>query len=244
MKIAVFLRGHKRVWEYTKHNIIDFCNGLSTHVDYYVAVWGNQTYDVSPMQFDFPESQLKAFLTVPNDTKYGAFTGPAYLSSLLSPYRLMEELSSGKEYDLIIDTRFDVKFKKLQEISLIEPMSLGSTIVDRDMHGMLEMEDHCFVADRLSHTIWNSRLFQPSNYVVGSHHWMVKYANSYKLPLFNIPWFKCYIVRPHIADVDIEELHQRYYELDGPWHDMSTKERVDIISRIGCHESEYSHHVR
>lgn len=240
MKVAVFLRGHKRVWEYTKQNILEFCNGLADEVHYYVAVWESKDYDVSSIQNDFPSDKLKGFIVEPNDYQYGAFTGPAHLSSELSSFRLIEEMKSKVNYDFILDTRFDVKFKKLQDIDRLGNMTLGSTIVDRPTnYGYVEMEDHCYVTDRLTHTIWNSRLSQHKNQSLGGHAWLTEYAKSYGISTFNIPWFKCYIIRPHIARMDVEELSSNYYTFDGPWHTMTDQEKIQIINELGCSPTEY-----
>lgn len=243
MKVAVFLRGHKRVWEYTKQNIIEFCNSLSDHVDYYVAVWDNKKYEVGSMRYDFPSSQLKAFVIAPDiDVNGGAFLGPPHLSSILSSYRLDEELNAKCNYDFILDTRFDVQFKKLSDITIPKNMSIGSTIIDQ-RHGIYRgMEDHCFVADRITHTIWNHRFYQCRNQTIdtpNSHAWLMEYAKSYGITPFKIPWFKAYITRPNAVNVDIDTLHAEYYDIDGPWHAMTKEEKIKIINDLGCDPDEY-----
>lgn len=246
MKIAVFLRGHKRIWEYTKRNILEFCNGLSDQVDYYVAVWQNyeKPEEIISMQSDFPNDRLKAFIIATDiDINGGAGKGPAHLSSVLSSYRLVEEVCSKQKYDLILDTRFDVVFKKICNITIPSPFTIGSTQVDQDLGLYKGMEDYCFVADRLVHTIWCHRVYQTHDpyrklpYI--GHAWFTEYAKMYGIKPYNIPWFKAYIVRPSYATVDIDTIFEKYHELDYPWHCMTNEEKKKIILDIGCYLDEY-----
>lgn len=231
MKVAVFLRGHKRNWEYTKTNFINFCESLSDHVDYYVAIWQND-HDLSSMVSDFPQENLKAFLPTFNDFHYGPLEGPAFQATLLTQYKNMEEINSGQKYDFILDTRCDMSFTLLRPIEKVKEYSLGYTTQHPDMH----MDDVVFVYDNLVLPTWNCRGFysehfykmlkQQDYFPHDIHEWYFKYAIHQKINIYKIPWFMPSVVRPC----------QNY-------NNYSVEDRKKVILDLGLDPKDFTKHL-
>lgn len=104
--IAVVIRGHKRVWDYSKHNIFAFYESISTNVDYYVSLWKTPSLDLKKMERDFDGRNLIALVTPP---LYEQFGGPwksqSWLPYHILPYKAIREKSVT--YDVVCDQRTD-----------------------------------------------------------------------------------------------------------------------------------------
>lgn len=234
MRIAIFLRGHKRNWEYTKHSLLTSFEKLAEHVDYYVAVWKNRS-DLRTMIDDFPKDRLKVFFIVPNDTHYNSLSGPAFQTSLLNKHKVLEEMKSGEKYDLIIDTRFDTELHILSELEKPQPYSLGYSTWNPIRH----MDDAIFICDNKSIDIWNARglysKFQADAMYTSTavhngyfevHKWYYNYAEYHNLNIYQIPWLKCDIVRPSLE-----------------YNSLPTKERQKLILEMGMELEDFSRHL-
>ena len=56
-RLAVFLRGQPRTWNYTKYEMLKFFSSIAEHVDYYIAVWDNT--DLEILRRDFSDKSIK-----------------------------------------------------------------------------------------------------------------------------------------------------------------------------------------
>ena len=200
MRVAVIFRGHKRNWDYVKLEVLNFFENLRLScdsLDYFVAVWRKNS-EYEDIKLDFPLDKLKGFLIVNDNIKYNAMTGPAYLSKLLYPFLSKEELRT-KSYDVIIETRFDMWFKKRDILFKLPPKnSVGYTSVFPEIS--MHMDDHCFVFDRLSYEQWHEALgnFEPSE---DMHLFYGRIARACGFQTYIIPWWSSGIERP-VQDFD------------------------------------------
>jgi hypothetical protein len=211
-KVAVFLRGNRRVWNYTKENIFSFCDGLAEQVDYYVAMWCVQkSYQiVNSMKDDFKDRNLRCFQLLNNHWEYNAWEGPAYLSSILNKEKINEELFSGVQYDAVLDTRPDVVFRKLP--SYIE---INYTIDKNTLYTVnpspkevepgvfkLFLEDYFLVSDSETFDLMATRYTHPTVYSNTQISLGVA-AEKKGITLKGINWIETSIVRPSLMDSGI-----------------------------------------
>jgi len=235
MKIAVILRGHKRNWEYTKENIISCFQQLPHKVDYYVAVWENNS-NLSLMLNDFPKDQLKTFLSTARDQNFtdGPNSGPAYHNRCLMPFIMAEELSSKENYDMIIDTRFDVRIS-LTDIPLepVPSLSLGyfSTRVDH-------MDDHFFIYDRLAFRIFNTRNYFNYNVHVCHSVNIIKSQNihEYYFDFCKRHGIGTYKISCFIAGIERPIDHFTYVKL-------SPHEKLTLYRELGLDPDDFENHL-
>ena len=245
-KVAVFLRGNRRVWNYTKENIFTFCDNLAEQVDYYVAVWYVQKSHpiVASMKDDFKDRNLKCFQMLNSHWNYNAWEGPAYMSSLLNSEKINEELFSGVQYDAVLDTRPDVAFKKLTEVSKPRPWSVGSTRLElEEINDWRGMEDHVFFTDSPTSSLFCNRLGYKNHPGVDGHYKLLKYCNNSNLTPFQISEFQSLIVRPTISDQYLNvppnvDMHCPRMAMDA-WEKMSLAERIEVLENTGIGMDEY-----
>ena len=232
-KVAVFLRGNRRVWNYTKENIFKFCDDLAEQVDYYVAMWCVQKsrHIVGSMGDDFKDRNLKTFKLLDNHWDYNAWEGPAYLSSILNKEKINEELFSGVQYDAVLDTRPDVVFKQLTKIEKPKPWTVGTTRLDLEkVGGWQGMEDHVFFSDSPTSSLFCNRLSYGNQPGVDGHLKLLKYCNMSNLTPCQVTGFESKIVRPTIADQFFSVPPN--VDMNVPQVAMNAWERMSLSSRI------------
>lgn len=245
-KVAVFLRGNRRVWNYTKENIFAFCDSLGDQVDYYVAMWYVQKSwpIIDSMRDDFKDRNLKVFKMLDNHWKYNAWEGPAYMSTLLNNVKINEELFSGVQYDAVLDTRPDVVFRKLEEVSNPKPWSVGTTKLELEpVNSWQGMQDHVFFSDSPTSSLFSNRAAYGNHEGVDGHYKLLKYCNVTNLQPFETTEFESLIVRPTIADqylsvppnVDMDFIRMA----SNSWQRLDQAGRIELLKSTGIGIDEY-----
>jgi hypothetical protein len=174
--IAVVIRGHKRVWDYSKYNIFAFYEAISTNVDYYVSVWNTPSLDLQKMEKDFDGKNLIALVTPP---LYEHFGGPwksqSWLPYHILPYKTMREKTVT--YDVVCDQRTDemiygvnYEFFDIQPNTLYSNFSpvipygpyrdTNSKTITRDLPVSVKphVKDYGFMADSATYDLLTHRL--------------------------------------------------------------------------------------
>jgi len=106
-RIAVFIRGHKRIWDYVKDNIFYSYDQIADNVDYYVSVWETFDLDLDQMARDFEGQNLIALTTGPLMEHFmDPWKSQAWLPYNLLPYKKIREREVT--YDAVFDQRFDI----------------------------------------------------------------------------------------------------------------------------------------
>jgi len=233
-RLAVFLRGQPRTWNYTKNEMFNFFHGVAEHVDYYIAVWNNTDLDL--LLQDFKGKTVCAAVKVSKDQYFNAWQGPAYMSHLLSSHRYNQEKLFGK-YDAIIDTRFDVKFCLLDRPEIPTLWTFGSTNLKgcynpSDLANLYDgLDDHCFLTTGGSHTVMNQR-YQNDAGSDGNHVSLFKFAKIHGIECFKINWFTCNLVRPNCIETHADP--------ESHWQQLTQAERLAYIHRANVDPHEYS----
>lgn len=255
-KIAVFLRGHPRTWNFTKENIFNFFDSVSQQtsasIDYYVALWASAGTDYTAIQSDFNGKNLKAWVILQDHWKYDAWAGPAYLSNVLESYKFREELYSKLSYDLVVDTRPDVAFKLKSSPILLNDKEIGTTKVVGEPFRLgtfvwQGLEDHCFIMNSRDHVLWNQRLkYDRSmdnirNLDCGSHSKLWNYCQVLGLTPVELSWFECKIIRPSVS-IDRNKNYDLYsdsFALDQKWNSYDVHKRVECLQAGGIGLDQY-----
>ena len=107
-RIAVFIRGHIRMWNYIKNNIFINYSEIADNVDYYMSVWETDTMTTEELRQSFNGQNLIALIHPPLQDRFG---GPWYsqgwLPFNLLPYKKIQEEKYGQQYDAVFDQRTD-----------------------------------------------------------------------------------------------------------------------------------------
>ncbi len=244
MKIAVFIRGHKRTWKYVKNNIFNFFEQAFGEVDYYVALWQTKhNFNISDIENDFVDKKLKKYILVPNHYQYDNFTGPCYLSNLLTSFRIKEEILTNQKYDFIFDTRSDVAFKLNSIPKFPKENEIFCT---RVLHEQVEhwqgMCDLGFMTTPKNHILWNQRnnWNQTASVILprsGVHSIMYDYAIHNDLYPVQFDWFNFSLVRPDIVDHTIESIFDGTYS--PPWGILDLADQIKFIEKANIGIDEY-----
>jgi len=129
-KVAIFIRGYKRTWDWVKRNNFKIYEQLyGKDIDWYVAAWKTNTTTYESLLKDFEGKNLKALYVVDEADypmpleirghtqddffhswthKIDSYWRLAYLDLLLSNDKIKYELSNGLKYDAVVFTRFDL----------------------------------------------------------------------------------------------------------------------------------------
>ena len=210
-KLAVVLRGHKRTWDYVKHNQFNCFEQLAEVVDYYMVVWKVGNIEESILKKDFDNRNLKYLNLCPykNDL---TCSSQEYHINIALPKIFQEEYLSKEKYCAIIETRPDMAFNiidpNIDPTNLIN--SLGVSGPTRYHVGSNEnqkmLQDTCFIYNFYTGVLWNSRnifdaelqqmfIDQMPNNSHNAYYEVAKYLN---IKSYNIPWFNTVMVRPSI----------------------------------------------
>jgi hypothetical protein len=126
MKIAIFLRGHARTWNFIKKDTIKFFNDLYDNPDWYVAMWNTTTTTTNKLIEDFGESKY-VFISADIDEKFvedsfdeniktlngytnfkrHAYLKLSYLDFILNSEKKRHELNDNFRYDFVSFIRPD-----------------------------------------------------------------------------------------------------------------------------------------
>jgi hypothetical protein len=255
-KIAVFLRGHPRTWNYTKDNIFSFFDtvGQKTEsiIDYYVALWASDGTDYTAIQSDFRNKNLKAWLVLKDHWKYDAWAGPAHLSNVLESYKFRDELFTGSSYNLVVDTRPDVAFKLLSTPIFPKENEIGTTkVVEKpfklDTFVWQGLEDHCFMMNSREHVVWNQRLKYDRSMddiiqlECSSHSKLWHYCKVLNLTPINLSWFECRIIRPSVSiDRNVNcDLYMDSFNLDQTWNSYDVYKKIECLQKANIGLDQY-----
>lgn len=245
-KVAVFLRGHLRTWDYIKHINFKFFDNLPWEVDYYLATWTYPIEKIQSLKNDFTGKNLKVLKVFKREQSYDPWKGPAHMSSELSKFRINEQLLNGTEYEFVLETRFDIVLNLKTDPEIPSDQGFGSTqIQGAYIPGVNDvvsgLDDHCFISKVGPLQIMNSRnLMDPGT--DGNHISLLKFAVMHNLIPFKINWFDALISRPNVSFLrktkqqTIENIHR----LKEEWNTTSETDKLDIIKKANIDPYDYA----
>ncbi len=205
-RVAVYIRGHIRTWDYIKQLNFDFFDSLPWHIDFYLATWTYSEKKLNRLKKDFKNRNLKTLKTLPRTNFYNPWTAPAAMSTELSKVRKEEELKNNISYKFIIETRFDVILGLLATPQIPNDNSFGTTEIEGNFIPnsstiVSGLSDHCFLTKSDALDIMNLRLSIDAG-DDGNHITLMKFAKNHNIEIFKINWFSATISRPNIVETD------------------------------------------
>ena len=212
--IAVFIRGHKRMWDYTKKNLFESYDHLSENVDYYVALWETSELNIDKIKLDFVGKNLIACITPP---LYESFSGPwksqGWLPYNLLPYKKIREESVT--YDAVFDQRTDTIITEYYacEKFILEPMTLYSQwpisstdevtvsggLTTTHPFPLKTIKDFGFMCDSKTFDILTYRFAFFEEQDVPVEHLLYNYCKKNKIEIKKKHPFRSCIVRPTLC---------------------------------------------
>jgi hypothetical protein len=212
--IAVFIRGHKRMWDYTKKNLFESYDHLSENVDYYVALWDTSALNLDEIKSDFTGKNLIACITPPLYESFsGSWKSQGWLPFNLLPYKKIREESLT--YDAVFDQRTDTVITEYYacEKFVLEPMTLysqwpiSSTDEVTDSHGLTTyhpfplktIKDFGFMSDSKTFDILTYRFAFFEDLNVPVEHLLYNYCVKNKISIKKKHPLNSCVVRPTLC---------------------------------------------
>jgi len=212
--IAVFIRGHKRMWDYTKKNLFESYDHLSENVDYYVALWDTSALNLDEIKSDFLGKNLIACITPPLYESFsGSWKSQGWLPFNLLPYKKIREESVT--YDAVFDQRTDSVITEYYacEKFVLEPMTLysqwpiSSTDEASDCGGLTTthpfplktIKDYGFMCDSRTFDILTYRFAFFEDLNVPVEHLLYNYCIKNRISIKNKHPLNSCIVRPTLC---------------------------------------------
>ena len=265
--IAVVIRGHKRVWDYSKHNIFAFYESISTNVDYYVSLWKTPGLDLKKMERDFDGRNLIALVTPPLYEHFGgAWKSQSWLPYHILPYKSMREKSVT--YDVVCDQRTDEMIYGVNyEHFDIEPNTLYSnygpvipygnfnpkTITqDIPLHKKPHVKDYGFMADSATYDLLTHRFAMTikPNFQDAPELMFAQYLHENNIKAVQQHVSMTCLVRPTICEyakenpiklISKEPTQEKYAITDsfGLWNNLTKDEKKDMCLKYDINLEDY-----
>lgn len=250
--IAVCLRGQVRNWNYTKDAVFKFYESLADSVDYYYATWNVPYVNQDDLNSSFAGQQLIQGVLCPsgNDrSRWGSYLGPAFLSS---------HIKLNKQYDLIVDTRFDsipvrrpgagIELPGNREIQtaymrIDNVWEAGGT---NDRWAIMQQDTFDQFNNRLPllYESYKSRIDQIIHPTLNEME-LERVLKKINLTPIACTWMDCFLVRPSIADIfpkstditimDYLTLHNNIEF----WNNLTTQEKTEYCIKKHIYIKDY-----
>jgi hypothetical protein len=214
--IAVFIRGHKRMWDYIKKNLFESYDHISENVDYYVALWETAELNLDKIKSDFVGKTLIACITPPLFESFsGSWKSQGWLPYNLLPYKKIREESVT--YDAVFDQRTDsiITDYYVCEKFVLEPMILysqwpvsstdemtrhdGTGITTVHPFPLKTIKDFGFMCDSKTFDILTYRFAFFEHQDVPVEHLLYNYCKKNKISIEKKHPFRSCIVRPTLC---------------------------------------------
>lgn len=212
--IAVFIRGHKRMWDYTKKNLFESYDHISENVDYYVAMWETSELNIDKIKLDFVGKNLIACITPPLFESFsGSWKSQGWLPYNLLAYKKIREESVT--YDAVFDQRTDTIITEYYacEKFILEPMTLYSqwpisstdevtnsgALTTTHPFPLKTIKDFGFMCDSKTFDILTYRFAFFEDLTVPVEHLLYNYCIKNKISIKKKHPFCSWIVRPTLC---------------------------------------------
>ena len=249
-RIAVMLRGHIRTWQYLYPVIFHFYDSIAEQVDYYFSTWDIYSEDIINLTRDTFTKNNKNLIILCRSLERDctSWTGPAWLSKNLLPYKIEQERIHGV-YDAIFDTRPDIIYSWIENKTIIspEPETLYTTRFTNhkkifDMASYYDtaigLEDHFFMMSSKFYEFFCNRYLRDTPY--GSHTELKIMCDEQNINVCSIDWVNVAIIRPNSEDC-IPDAFDYFNNLKtnmfssngimGQWMTMSLDARMECLNR-------------
>jgi hypothetical protein len=242
-RIAVMLRGHMRTWEYLKPAAVEFYESIAHNVDYYAASWDSSTHHDGLLRALNGLNVIAAIVVPEHPQYYSSWSGPAWLSYNLIPYKRVRE--KEVKYDAVFDTRPDVIYQLNEGLSVLPPQpntlyttlltNLKGNLSEPDSLYHIGLKDHFFMMTSEVYDIHAQRFLTGTPN--GCHAELLDMCGREKLHACVMDWVTAEITRPNaitkIPDpkdyFNNKKTKTNWADIQHEWTSMPLTEKLEIL---------------
>jgi hypothetical protein len=239
MRAAVFLRGHRRTWDWCNAALSHTLQQLFSTVHCYACIWQTQTCTVplSAHGMEFKHSELTIAKHWDSTAAINSFTAPSWQAQ-----RCWQAMAAtGISYDLVIDTRPDIWLAANDTLLQLPLRSeLYSTLLQDPWHGstLPGMEDHLYIAEPHTMGLWCQRHAAHRLDISYNHCILWNYCREHGFKPRQITGLSTAFARPNI--VDYAPTVADLLRCQHAWAQMSPTHRLAHCVTAGIDRAEYA----
>lgn len=271
--IAVVLRGHVRTWHFNAPKVFEFYDEIADNVDYYFTTWDtSNTDDVKEtfnkrnlIHYQIISANLEGGDSINDIGKYyNGHIGPAFMNTLILPYKRLREKELDQKYDCIFDTRPDVIPQRIKyiwgdkagmSIEIIPPtkdtvyttgLELQTNLSDIKQGTDIAIQDWLLYCD--SDTFEKTTLrYHANKYLYamdngpGTQIELREYITANDMHICVSDCIQAFMTRPNVFTLDWKDQKDKssIIETSGKWPALSSQIKTDICERYGISLSDY-----
>lgn len=252
-RIAVIIRGEKRLWDYIKHNHFFYHERIAEHVDYYFVTWASATNDSEGIKKSFEGRHLVKLLELtPNKNIYGAWYAPAWMCHSIIPY--LEEREQHVKYDAVFDQRTDTVIWIQQDPFEVQPMTMYTPMPEFNhsgdktkTEGTWGVTDYGCMCDSETYKLLATRFNDPhDNRGYESPEWhLAVFCHDRNISMPGGSVMNMIAVRPDICKdlehpiTEIDTLISRFNRSHPNWVAFTLEEKIQICKDYNININEY-----
>jgi len=272
--IAVVLRGHVRTWHFNAPKVFDFYDAIADNVDYYFITW--DISNTKGVKETFENRNLINFQIIswelensilegdPEGKYYNGHLGPAFMNTLILPYKRLREKELNQKYDCVFDTRPDVMPVRLKHlwggksgtpIDTIAPAKETVYTTGLEIHTNLSsiaqgkdiaIQDWFLYCD--SDTFEKTTLrYHSDKYVYelgngpGTQIELREYYSQNEMSLCVTDWVKAYMIRPNAFKLDWKDQRDNDKIIDSirEWPTLDSETKTNLCEHYGVSINDY-----
>jgi hypothetical protein len=256
-RIAVIIRGEKRVWDYVKHNHFFYYERIAELIDFYFVTWETPTNNPEDIKKSFEGRNLVKLLELPQDKNiygvYSAWYSPALMCQSIVPY--LEEREQFVKYDAVFDQRTDTVIWIQRETFEVAPMTMytpGPLFENSGdkakKSGSWGITDYGYMSDSETYKLLSTRLNDThENRGYQSPEWhLAVFCQDRNIAMPGGSVMNMIAVRPDICrDLEhpikhIDDLISRFNRSHPLWQSLPLEEKIQICKDYNINIDEYT----
>ena len=263
--IAVVLRGHVRTWHFNAPKVFEFYDEIADNVDYYFTTWDtSNTDDVKEtfnkrnlIHYQIISANLEGGDSINDIGKYyNGSLGPAFMNTLILPYKRLREKELNQKYDCVFDTRPDVMPTRLDilrgdeagtYITFLKPAKNSVYVPGLELQNEdIALADWLLYCD--SDTFEKTTLRYHANkylYAIGNGPGtqieLREYITANDMHICVSDCIQAFMTRPNVFTLDWKDQKDKssIIETSGKWPALSSHIKTDMCERYGISLSDY-----
>lgn len=252
-RIAVIIRGQKRIWDYVKHNHFFYHERIAENVDYYFVTWESPTNDTEGIKKSFEGRNLVKLLELPpNKSMHGAWSAPAWMCHSIVPF--LEEREQYVKYDAVFDQRTDTVIWIQNDPFEVKPMTMytpgpefNNSGPDTKRIGSWGITDYGCMCDSETYKLLATRFNDPhENRGYESPEWhLAVFCKERNIAMPGGSVMNMIAVRPDICRdlahpiTQIDTLISRFNRSHPIWEALTLEDKIQICKDYNIDITEY-----
>ena len=274
--IAVVLRGHVRTWNFNASKVFDFYNKIADNVDYYFTTWDTSSIDGVKETFEYQNLIHFQIISSELDNSildegkfegkyYNGHLGPAFMNTLILPYKRLREKELNQKYDCVFDTRPDVIPQRIKHIwgdragmpiEIIPPtkdtvyttgLELHTNLSDHKQDKDIAIQDWLLYCD--SDTFEKTTLRYHSDkhlYEIGNGPGtqieLREYFSQNEMFLSVTDWVRAFMIRPNVFKLDWKDQQdeEKIIKISNEWSTLDSEVKTNLCKHYGVSVNDYA----